>query len=60
MDMVKSLHVDEMNVRIAYLPYNTEVFEIFGFNVYKTKARVIEALGMFITIDISYCICGVA
>ncbi len=47
MDMVKSLHVDELNVRIAYLPYNTEVFEIFGFNVYKSKARVIEALGKF-------------
>ena len=44
-DMVRSLHVADTNVRIAYLPYNTEVFETFGFSHFRTKAQVIEQLG---------------
>ncbi len=44
-NMVHALHVAETNVRIAYLPYNTEVFEAFGFSHHRTKPAVLEQLG---------------
>ena len=44
-EMVRSLHVGEENVRVAFVPYNTDVFQCFGLDAFGTREDVLKGIG---------------
>ncbi len=44
-ELINSLHIGECNVRVGYVPYNTDVFESFGLDQYATRDDLIKAIG---------------
>ena len=43
-DVISELEVGAEKVRIAYIPFNSDVFECFGLDTFKTKEQVIDAI----------------
>ena len=44
-DVVRSLHIGPDRVRVAVVPYNTDVFQAFGLLQYSTQEDIINAIG---------------
>ena len=43
-DVIRELEVGADKVRISYVPFNSDVFECFGLDTFKTKDQVSEAI----------------
>ena len=48
--IVGCMHVGDSNIRVGFVPYNTEVFECFGLDLYATREDVMKAIGKIFSI----------
>lgn len=44
-EFVRCLHVKESNVRVGYVPYNTDVYQSFDLDMYGDVDAVINGIG---------------
>ena len=44
-----SLHVGEVNIRVGYVPFNTDVYQSFDMDMYDDVESVIQGIGGYIS-----------
>ena len=48
-EFVTSLHVGEVNIRVGYVPFNTDVYQSFDMDMYDDVESVIQGIGGYIS-----------